>query len=508
LKEPAILVTHPPDAEEAFLNGVPVGGGGHVGAYFVTTGHGAPQVFRIPSEALRAGANELTMKVVLKDENPYLLDGSIRLGEFDRISLEAEQLLDPVFTAEGAFLALFLPFLSLYLFLILKGVIRSDYVLFLVFLAAYAGRYLLDGNYVYMLGIVGPSLEHAQTVLASTAVLAMLGLVTKAAGGGFGITFKLLAGVGVVFLALDVVLSPLAALRFLSVPRSVYFGMLSGYYIFVAGRAVYRRREDSWPLLVGVLVYAIGSRVDLYAGFDMAEYSMGGFGLCMLFMLISHHARLQKRLLDVSGKLLDAHETERSRIARDIHDGIGQSLLAHKMHLELLAIDKEGGTPIPPVQLTELIRESADIIEDVRRSTMDLRPSFVESMGFIDAMRWYANIFGKKESFEIHFHESTEALPDFPPRVKDSLYRCFQEILTNAVKHSEASRVDVSLEGSGKSLTLRVTDNGKGIELPGKETAGIGLETLRERAELLGGACEIKGNPGIGTAVTITVPLS
>ncbi|HEY5996786.1 MAG TPA: sensor histidine kinase, partial [Candidatus Deferrimicrobiaceae bacterium] len=265
---------------------------------------------------------------------------------------------------------------------------------------------------------------------------------------------------------------------------------------------------DSWPLLLGVLVYGIGSRVNLYAGFDMREYAMGGFGLCMLFMLVSHHSRLQRRLLDVSTKLLDAHESERSRIARDIHDSIGQSLLAHKMHLELLALDKEGGTPVPPSELTKLVRESSAIIEDVRRASMDLRPSFVESMGFMEAMRWYAGIIGKKEALEIKFHEGAGEMPDFPPRVKDSLYRCFQEILTNVVKHSEATRVDVSFEGSGKTLVLRVTDNGKGITSRNKESRGIGLETMKERAELLGGSCEISGNPGVGTSVTITVPLS
>ncbi|HEY5995416.1 MAG TPA: ATP-binding protein, partial [Candidatus Deferrimicrobiaceae bacterium] len=123
------------------------------------------------------------------------------------------------------------------------------------------------------------------------------------------------------------------------------------------------------------------------------------------------------------------------------------------------------------------------------------------------AVEWYAGSFMERSGIELCIHGGEEALPELSERVKDNLYRALQEILSNVRKHSGATLVHVSLYRNGRNLLLKVTDNGSGIDPSMQRKGGIGLETMRERAELLGGACMVEGIPGRGTTVTIEVPL-
>ncbi|HEY5995571.1 MAG TPA: sensor histidine kinase, partial [Candidatus Deferrimicrobiaceae bacterium] len=320
--------------------------------------------------------------------------------------------------------------------------------------------------------------------------------------------FWLFVAASAVFILLNALLTPLTALSTLAGPRQVYLALVGIYYVAVSAANVVRRREDSVTILVGILAYAIGSRIELFWGLQFRDYSMGIFTLCMLFALVSRHARMQNRLIRLSSSLLDAHEEERRRIARDIHDSVGQSLLALKLRLQMLS--SKGSSPgetLPPGTLDGLVKEASGIIEEVRRTSMDLRPAFIETMSLVEAIGWYAGAFMERSGIELNVLGGEHAFPDPPPRTRDNLYRALQEILTNARKHSRATRIDVSLFRSGPKLILEVTDNGRGIDLAGDRKQGIGLDTIRERAELLGGTCRVRGAPGRGTTITLEVPL-
>jgi signal transduction histidine kinase len=138
---------------------------------------------------------------------------------------------------------------------------------------------------------------------------------------------------------------------------------------------------------------------------------------------------------------------------------------------------------------------------------MDLRPSFIESMSLVEAVSWYAGSFMERSGIELNVLGGENSFPDPPPRTRDNLYRALQEMLTNARKHSHATRIEISLFRSGSKLVLEVTDNGTGFDPSASTRPGIGLETIRERAELLGGSCRMRGAPGRGTTITLEVPL-
>lgn len=347
---------------------------------------------------------------------------------------------------------------------------------------------------------------YAQQVISSVRSLAMLCLVTDVTGSRFGVVFRVFGVAIAGFVALDLILPPLGALTLLDVPRKILFGVLGVYYLALSASAVRRRREDALPVLIGVASYVVGSRLDVFWGIALRDYAIAAFALCMLFALTSRHARLRNRLEEISARLLDAHEVERRRIARDIHDGVGQSLLALRMRLQKLAATARRGAAPAIEPLEAMAADTGGILEEVRRLSMDLRPSFVESMSLKSLLDWYGSSFAETHGLGFCISDRTTGVPDPGPRVKDNLYRIYQEILTNVIKHAAASRVEVSLYRDGSLLVLEVADNGRGFSDVGG--GGIGLETMRERAELLGGRCRCESGPGRGTKVRVEVIVS
>jgi signal transduction histidine kinase len=499
---PTLLITHPADAEEVYLNGRLVGGKGRIRPRFATAVAG-PRILPLPPEELREGANELTFFSLFAGRNARLYTGPFLLGEPVDIEAEGKRLVIPIVGTEAAFFSMFIIVFVYYGFLVVKRVFRSDYLFFMAFIALHAAAFVLGSNYLHRDDFMGPGFVYAQQVISSIRTVVMICLVTEVTGARFGPAFWVFAAAAVGFLGFDVVLPPLTALTALDVPRKVLLGLLGVYYLVVSAGAVRRRREEAVPVFAGVACYVVGSRLDLFWGIALRDYAIAAFALCMLFALTSRHARLRNRIEQVSARLLDAHEVERRRIARDIHDGVGQSLLALRLRLQQLAAAARRGNPPAAEPLQALAGETGGILEEVRRLSMDLRPSFVESMTLKSLLDWYGASFAEAHGLGFAIRDRTEGLPDPGPRVKDNLYRIYQEVLTNVVKHAAASHVEVSLYRDGRSLVLEVADDGRGFAAPGG--GGIGLETMRERAELLGGGFRCASVPGRGTKVRVEV---
>lgn len=506
-RRPTLLISYPADAEQVFINGIFAGGEGVIGTRYETV-PGPARVIDLPQGALRTGQNVLAMKVLFATRNVDYFDGPFLLGSGNRVRLAAERMQLPVIGMEAAYLSLFALIIVFYTLLLSKTGVRLDYILFIAFTAIYSLNFFLGSRTFHILGYGGYLPDQLNTILSVVTSLLMVSLITAVTGATFGLAYILLAAATVGFIGLYAILPSLTAMTLLAGPRKVHLALLGLYYIVVSVRSVLNRRIDSIPVLAGVIVYVIGSRSEEFWGMNFRDLSMGGFTLCMLYTLTSRHARMQSRLVTLSSRLLDAHEEERRRIARDIHDSVGQSLLAMKLRLQMLSSKADpSGDTLPPETLDGLVKETSAILEEVRRTTMDLRPSFIEKMTLMEAVEWYAGSFMERSGIELLVHGGEEPLPELPGRIKDNLYRALQEILSNVRKHSGATLVHVSLYRDDRTLVLRVTDNGSGIELPDERHAGIGLETMRERAELLEGKCTIEGIPGRGTTVTIEVPL-
>jgi PAS domain S-box-containing protein len=207
-----------------------------------------------------------------------------------------------------------------------------------------------------------------------------------------------------------------------------------------------------------------------------------------------------ERLRALSRRLLEVQEAERGRLARDLHDGLGQMLALLKLQMQRMGRKHEGEA----VQRTfdESAEQVAATLDELRRIARDLRPAPMQDRGLSEAVREYAAAMSRRTDLQVDV-EGDYAEP-MSENVGDELYRITQECLTNCLKHSGARRVVVTLAEGGDRYLLVVADDGRGMspEAP----SGLGLVTIRERAELLGGNCDITASANGGTRVEVSVP--
>ena len=198
-----------------------------------------------------------------------------------------------------------------------------------------------------------------------------------------------------------------------------------------------------------------------------------------------------------------AREEERRRLRRDLHDGMGPVLAAVALQAEtardLVAVDARAATAL----LDRLVPRLNEAVADVRALVHDLRPPTLDELGLVGAVRELATRFTTPTRSVV---VRAGALPPLPAAVDLAAYRIVAEALTNAAKHAQASSVVVALSSRDGCLELEVADDGAGVA-PGRR-AGVGLRSMRERAEELGGACAVHPAPtGGGTVVRAVLPL-
>ena len=215
----------------------------------------------------------------------------------------------------------------------------------------------------------------------------------------------------------------------------------------------------------------------------------------------------QQKLRNLTAYHLEVREEERARIAREIHDVLGQTLTALKLDVSSLREMVARREPSADGRLQEIAGLLDTAIKDVRRLASELRPVVLDQLGLPAAVEWLAGDFQRRTGIDCRVRSH---LPDttLPADVSTGLFRILQEALTNVARHSGASRVEVTLQQASRIVYLEVTDNGKG--LPEAAHAGqgsLGILGMRERALLLGGFIELKGETGKGTKLTAWVPL-
>ncbi len=218
----------------------------------------------------------------------------------------------------------------------------------------------------------------------------------------------------------------------------------------------------------------------------------------------------ERQLRALSAQLISVEERQKKHISRELHDSIGQYLTAIKFSMEnTLQQLVEKQDIAKSVQLLEsgknLLKQT---IEEVRRIMMDLRPSMLDDLGILSTISWFCREFQAVYGGVSVKQDIQVAEDDIPEPLKIIIYRILQEALNNAAKHSGGSTIAVSLKQVDGRLEFSVEDNGKGFDL--KQVArnydipvmeGLGLLSMRERAELSGGTLRIKTEPGSGTAV-------
>jgi signal transduction histidine kinase len=217
-----------------------------------------------------------------------------------------------------------------------------------------------------------------------------------------------------------------------------------------------------------------------------------------------HALRLTADLQRSRERLVTAREEERRRLRRDLHDGLGPQLATQTLKLEaardLVMSDPNRASDL----LSGLIADSLNAIADIRRLVYALRPPALDELGLISAVREQAAQYGS-DQLAITL-DAPERLPALPAAVEVAAYRIVQEALTNVVKHACARTctVQIQLLGQGMHRTLSLEVRDDGVGLPAQPRAGIGLNSMRERAGELGG--ELTMNSGRGTRVSAYLP--
>ena len=234
---------------------------------------------------------------------------------------------------------------------------------------------------------------------------------------------------------------------------------------------------------------------------------------------ISERKRAEKQLRDsreqlrgLASYLQSVREEERSRIAREVHDELGQTLTGLKMDLAWLDKKMTEVSDSEDLQqfeerLKELPARVDAIIATVRKIATELRPPVLDDLGLEAAIEWQIQEFEKRTGIHCHFHSSLRHLNLDPDRAT-AVFRIFQETLTNVVRHANATEVNIHLKEEGDKLILEVQDNGRG--LTGRELSGtrsLGLLGMRERATMLDGEVNIIGRQGKGTTVGVRIPM-
>lgn len=216
--------------------------------------------------------------------------------------------------------------------------------------------------------------------------------------------------------------------------------------------------------------------------------------------------RLSEALQHSRERLVTAREEERRRLRRDLHDGLGPQIASLTMKAEaardLLAVDPERSS----VLLEDITAQMQEAVTDVRRLVYGLRPPALDDLGLLGALRAQA-AHGDHNGLRVTM-EAPDELPPLPAAVEVATYRIVQEAVTNAARHAEARNcaVRITPDEGMNSLRLEVTDDGRGI--PEDRFAGVGLASMRERAEELGGTFAVGREPAGGTCVAACLPLA
>lgn len=270
----------------------------------------------------------------------------------------------------------------------------------------------------------------------------------------------------------------------------------------------------SWlgiPLLAGEQVIGVCGLEHSAPGFFSPADQEWAESVTALAAAAVHNAWLYEqvqenraRLQALSRRLVEVQELERFNIARELHDEAGQGLASVMVGLRL--IERDSAEPAAVIARCQEVKQIADeVLENLHRLSMDLRPAALDHLGLVAALRQHAEMVSDLHRLPVQF-AVVGSIERLPGEMETAIYRIVQEALTNIVRHANATRVDILLERRNGSLIVVVEDNGVGIDPTQAQPNQLGVVGMRERAEMLGGELTIESAPGKGTTIFLEVP--
>lgn len=239
---------------------------------------------------------------------------------------------------------------------------------------------------------------------------------------------------------------------------------------------------------------------------------MAAFSTKKILKLETHaQARYQEvseartQLTNLSARLVQAQETERRALSRELHDEVGQSLSAVLVELRNLSTGLALRSEEQSRSQIEIIKGLVEsTVRVIRSMSLLLRPSMLDDLGLVPALRWQAREVSKRTSMDVSI--ATESVSDeLPDEYKTCIYRVVQEALHNCSRHSHATTVRIRVQQRSGVLSLSIQDDGRGFDV--RQSKGLGLLGIEERVTHLGGTCAIHSAPGSGTILSIELPI-
>lgn len=213
----------------------------------------------------------------------------------------------------------------------------------------------------------------------------------------------------------------------------------------------------------------------------------------------------EARMRELSQQLVATQEEERKHLSRELHDHVGQVLTALRM--ELGSIDRLRAPDDAP--LARAVAEARQLVDNMVRTVRDLalglRPSMLDDFGLQPALEWHVRDFTRRYGLRVDLNVTGD-LDQLPEQHRTCVYRVVQEALTNCVRHASASCIRITVQGNADTLSVAIVDDGVGMNMEGRRS-GLGLRGIQERVRDLDGVFEIHSTPGVGTSLTIRLPL-
>lgn len=294
----------------------------------------------------------------------------------------------------------------------------------------------------------------------------------------------------------------------------------------IADKLSYAVALDKWQWMLGTGIYiddvvaqTAAANADLKSSIDRTFVVVAAITvpaviavfLAGILLNLRERRLADTKLKDLTQRVIDAQEEERTRIARELHDGISQNMVGIRYLLDLAKRKVKDGSEDALVSIERSTDGLNGAIKEVRRISHDLRPGMLDDLGLTAALEGLLNNFSERTGIDVEL-KSVAFKNLLAPDTKTALYRVAQEALTNIEKHADASRVQLSIIINRRGLQMLIFDDGKGFSFQSKEqvisaAGGLGLRNMQERMEHFGGQLDIKTSPR-GTTLTARLPKS
>ncbi len=496
------------ETDVTYLNGVRIGGEGRLGNdwYEFVSAMRKPRSYLLPAALLTPGENLVAVRALSLFLPTGLPVEDTKLGPAPLILQEAHEQQRNVERIEVITLTLLLLGTLMAGFLLLTRIEEQQYWVFFSLVVSAATIYYVDSLLSYSLRLDAAWVKRLVFVAGPVIPMASLRYLSLITGQRFPRIYWWMALLPVLCALPLMFDQPIEQVVLVYDLWFVSFAPIALLLLVYLVRGARYQVQQSRPMLFALLAICVGLVYGLLGDGtitgDFNPVELGILGMTAILMLafarrvtLQHKARLR-----LSVGVLSAQDDERRRIARELHDGLGQRLVAARLLLEAEALKNPGG------QLQEVVRELRDTTQELRAIVYGLRPVELGEVSLKSALHSYSQRVHELTGVYVKVFYSHEG--GLPAQVEEHLFRIVQEAVNNATRHGGAREVRVELTSVNRQLTMRITDDGSGFDLDENSDRGLGLTAMAERVRLCDGRFHIESRVGGGTTLRLEIPLS